>query len=274
MMEGAKGLLKILHAGALRKPMKECVHLFWQQYPGVEVRLDYAGSRACAQAVLEGQDADLIALADPHVFEDLLVPEHVDVFFVFATDQLVLAYDEFSFYSSKINKDNWADILLQNHVHFARSDHNLDPCGYRTLMVWQLAEKYYNKRELFNRLNEKCGAGQIYAKSIDLCDALLEGRVDYAFIYSSEAGQFNFEHIKLPGKINLSNPVHADYYAQAAVTVTNKNGSVSLVKGSPIEFAVAIPKSSANKDLARVFLNILTSVKGEHILEECGFIPC
>ncbi|MEW5954543.1 MAG: extracellular solute-binding protein [Bacillota bacterium] len=274
MREGQKGLLKILHAGALRKPMKEIVHLFREQYPGVEVRLDYSGSRACAQAVLAGQDADVIALADPHVFEDLLVPGHVDVFFVFATDQMVLAYDEFSFYSSKINQDNWPDILLRDQVNFARSDHNLDPCGYRTLMVWRLAEKYYNKHDLFNRLNEKCGPGHIYHKSIDLCDALLEGRADYAFIYSSEAQQFNFEHIKLPGKINLSSPVHAGYYAGAEVAVTNNNGSVSLVRGSPIEFAVAIPKNSANKDLAREFLNILTSVKGEQVLEECGLIPC
>lgn len=266
--------LKILHAGALRKPMKECVHLFWERCPGVGVKLDYAGSRACAQAFLAGKNADIIALADPHVFDDLLVPEHVDVFFVFATDQMVLAYDEFSYHSSNINHENWVDVLLQDDVSFARSDHNLDPCGYRALMVWQLAEKYYDKKDLFENLNQRCMPEQIYTKSIDLCEALYEGRVDYAFIYSSEAEQFNFKHIKLPGRINLSNPVYAEYYAQATVTVINSHGGVSLVRGAPIEFAVAIPKKSTNKKQAELFLKMLTSVEGEKILEGCGFIAC
>jgi molybdate/tungstate transport system substrate-binding protein len=266
--------LKILHAGALRKPMRECVHLFWQEYRDVEVTLDYAGSRACAHAVLEGQDVDVIALADPHVFEDLLVPRHVDVFFVFATDQMVLAYDEFSTYSGNVNADNWMEILLKDGVSFARSDHNFDPCGYRTLMVWQLSEKHYDKPDLFNNFNDKCTGDRIYPKSIDLCEALLEGRVDYAFIYSSEAEQFGFKYIKLPNRINLSSPAYADYYAGITVTATDKIGKVSLIKGSPIEFAVGIPKSSSNKELAHTFVKILTSVEGEKILEDCGLIPC
>ncbi|MCL4441212.1 MAG: extracellular solute-binding protein, partial [Firmicutes bacterium] len=188
-MIGSKEDLKILHAGALRKPMKECVHLLWKEYPGLDVSLDYAGSRTCARAILEGQNFDIVALADPHVFEDLLVPDHVDVFFVFATDQIVLAYDEFSQYSDSINKDNWMEVLQKDGVTFARSDHNLDPCGYRTLMVWQLAEKFYNKPGLFECLNSKCLPEFIYSKSIDLGGALLEGKVDYAFEYLSVTKQ-------------------------------------------------------------------------------------
>lgn len=273
-MKGEKQTLKILHAGALRKPMKECIHLFRKEYPHVEVELDYAGSRACAQAVLEGENVDVIALADPHVFEDLLIPQHIDIFFVFATDQMVLAFDEFSPYSSIINNENWMEILLREGVSFGRSDHNLDPCGYRTLMVWQLVEQYYAKPDLFNRLNNKCGLDWIYSKSIDLCEALLEGRIDYAFIYSSEAKQFNCRYLTFNGKINLSNPAHADYYSRVSVTLSDKSGRVSLVKGSPIEFAVGIPKNSVNKEMAGAFIKVLTSSDGEKILDGCGLISC
>ena len=266
--------LKILHAGALRKPMKECVQMFWKRFPDVEVLLDYSGSRACARSVLEGKNADVIALADPHVFEDMLVPRYVDVFFVFATDQMVLAFDDFSRKSRSIDNENWMEVLLEQDVSFARSDHNHDPCGYRTLMLWQLAEKYYEHNDLFNNLNSKCETNWIYPKSIDLCEALLEGRVDYAFIYSSEAEQFGFKYLKLPNKINLSSPAHADYYAQVTVTLTDSNGRVSLVKGAPIEFAVAIPRTSTNKVLANEFIRILTSSDGEKVLESCGLIPC
>lgn len=273
-MNGKKKTLKILHAGALRKPMKECVHLFWKEYPDVEVTLDYAGSRACAHAVLEGRDADVIALADPHVFEDLLAPDHVDIFFVFATDQIVLAYDEFSQHGGIVSRDNWMDVLQNEGVIFGRSDHNLDPCGYRTLMVWQLAEKYYGRPGLFNKLNEKCTPEQIYPKSIDLSGSLLEGKVEYAFIYSSVAEQFGFRYIKFPDRINLSNPTYADEYSRAIVSVTGKGEEVSLVKGAPVEFAVAIPRNSANRELAGVFVEMLTSAEGEKILDACGLIPC
>lgn len=273
-MDNHKKLLKILHAGALRKPMKECVRILWSDCPDVKVALDYAGSRACARAILEGRDVDVVALADPLVFEDMLVPEYVDVFFVFATDQMVLAYDEFSRHSSDITKDNWMDILLEETVSFARSDHNLDPCGYRTLMVWQLAEKLHNRTGLFENLNRKCTREYIYPKSIDLSGALLEGKVDYIFEYLSVTKQLGFKYIGFPEKINLSNPAYADYYSQVTVTVTGKSGGVSLVRGAPIEFAVAIPKKSSQKELAGHFLKILTSAEGERILEDCGLIPC
>jgi len=266
--------LKILHAGALRKPVKEWVHLFWKDCPGVQVSLDCAGSRACAHAVLEGSDVDVIALADPHVFEDLLVPDHVDIFFVFATDRIVLGYDEFSRYSGEISRENWIEVLVREDVKYGRSDHNLDPCGYRTLMVWQLAERHYGRPGLFNQLNQSCTPDLIYPKSIDLSGALLEGKLDYAFVYSSVAGQLGFRHIPLPDRINLSSPAYAGEYAQVSVTVTGKGGGVSLVRGSPIEFAVAIPKNSSNKETANQFIKTLTSPEGEKILDACGLIPC
>lgn len=273
-MEGNKNALKILHAGALRKPMKECVHLFWQNYPDIEISLDYAGSRACAHAILEGRDVDVMALADPYVFMDLLVPEHVDIFFVFATDQIVLAYDEFSSRSSLIDSSNWMEILLDERVSFSRSDHNLDPCGYRTLMAWQLAEEFYNMAGLFDNLNSKCTQEYIYPKSIDLCSALLEGKIDYAFEYLSVTKQLGFKYIAFPDKINLSNPAHADHYSRVTVTATGKGGGISLVRGAPIEFAVAIPKNSSKKELANEFVKLLTSPEGEKILDSCGLIPC
>ncbi|MCL4440280.1 MAG: extracellular solute-binding protein [Firmicutes bacterium] len=265
--------LKILHAGALRKPMKECVRLFMRQHPQVRVTLDYAGSRTCARALLEGCDTDVIALADPHVFEDLLVPRHVDVFFVFATDRMVLAYDDLAKYSSLITANNWMDTLAREDVSFARSDENLDPCGYRALMVWQLAEDFYNMPGLYQKLSSKCGTDRIYPKSIDLTAALLEGRVDYAFSYSSVAKQFGFRHVEFPNRINLSNPAQAGHYSRAAVAL---EGMVkdSRVKGAPIEFAVAVPRNSSSKELAGLFIKILTSSEGEEILEGCGLIPC
>ncbi len=266
--------LKILHAGALRKPMKECIHILRESYPGLPVELEYAGSRACAKAVAAGKKADIIALADYKVFHDLLIPDFVDTSFVFATDQMVLAYDEFSPAGRTINESNWMDVLLNvPGIKYARSDHRLDPCGYRTLMLWQLAEEYYQLPGLYRQLEN--GWSNLYPKSLDIAMALMEGKIDYGFEYLSVSRQMGFAYVQFPPEINLSDPRFADRYAQAKVVIEgNYPGLETEITGAPIEFAVAIPKNSHQKELAREFIEILTGPRGEKMLEDNGLIPC
>lgn len=266
--------LKILHAGALRKPIKECIHILWEKNPDLKVELDYAGSRACAKAVAEGKIVDVIALADYQVFTDILIPRFVETSFVFATDQMVLAFDEFSTDSDRINGQNWMDVLLGNPtIKYARSDHRLDPCGYRTLMLWQLAELFYNRPGLFQALEN--GWSNLYPKSLDLAVSLMEGKIDYGFEYLSVAKQMNLQYIQFPAEINLSDPRKADYYARAKVVIEgNYPGLETEILGAPIEFAVSIPKNSNQKELAQEFIEILTGPRGEEILEANGLIPC
>ena len=266
--------LKILHAGALRKPIKDCIHILWEKYPDLKIELDYAGSRACASAVAEGKIVDVIALADYQVFNDILIPRFVDTSFVFATDQIVLAFDEFSTDSNQINEQNWMDVLLGNAtIKYARSDHRLDPCGYRTLMLWQLAEHYYARPGLYQALEN--GWSNLYPKSLDLAVSLMEGKIDFGFEYLSVAKQMDLPFIQFPPEINLSDPRHADYYARAKVIIEGSYpGLESEICGAPIEFAVSIPKNSNQKELALEFIEILTGPRGEEILEANGLIPC
>lgn len=265
---------KVLHAGALRKPMKECIHVLREKYPDLEVELEYAGSRACARAVAEGKIVDVIALADYKLFNEILIPRFVDTSFVFATDQMVLAFDEFSVDSDKINEENWMDVLLgSDKLKYGRSDHHLDPCGYRTLILWQLAEKFYNRPGLYKLLEDNWS--NVYPKSFDLAVALLQGKIDYGFAYLSVTRQMNLRYIQFPPEINLSDPRLADYYAQAKVIVEGSYpGLDTEIVGAPIELAVAIPKNSNQKKLAQEFIDILTGPRGEEILEQNGLIPC
>ncbi|TYO95417.1 extracellular solute-binding protein [Desulfallas thermosapovorans] len=273
-MKADPNALKILHAGALRKPIKECIHILWEKYPDLKVELDYAGSRACARAVAEGKIVDVIALADYQVFNDILIPRFVDTSFVFATDQMVLAFDEFSPESNQINEQNWMDVLPGNPaIKYARSDHRLDPCGYRTLILWQLAEQYYGRPGLYRELEN--GWSNLYPKSLDLAVALMEGKIDYGFEYLSVTKQMNLPYIQFPPQINLSDPRYAGYYARARVVIEgNYPGLETEILGAPIEFAVAIPRNSNQKVLAQEFIDILTGPRGEEVLEANGLIPC
>ncbi|SPF33853.1 ABC-type molybdate transport system, periplasmic component (fragment) [Candidatus Desulfosporosinus infrequens] len=158
---------------------------------------------------------------------------------------------------------------------FARSDHHLVPRGYRTLMVWQLAEIFYNRLGLYSALEAACIPYSNYPKSLDLSSALFKGKVDYAFLYSSEAKQLGLPYIALPSKINLSNPAYANFYDQASVTVESKiPGKDVIIHGRPIEFAIGLSKEGQYSELAQSFVDLLTGPEGSSILEECGMIPC
>lgn len=274
-MIGAKKPLKIIHAGALQRVVENCLELFIKRNPGLSVEMKGAGSREGAKRLLSGETCDIVALADQALFAELLVPDLVENYFVFATDQIVIGYDRSSRGSKEITQDNWVDMLLKPQVSFARSDHHLDPCGYRTLMVWQLAEKFYDSPGLFSSMEAACIPYTIYPKSLDLSSALFKGKVDYAFLYSSEASQLGLPYIVLPQKINLSSPAYANFYDQASVSVESKvPGKNVIIHGKPIEFAIGLSKASQNHDLAQSFIDLLTGLEGSSILEDCGFTSC
>jgi len=274
-MIGSKKTLRIIHAGALERVVENCLEHFSKQNSGLNVEMKGVGSREGAKRLLSGENYDIIALADQALFAELLVPDLVENYFIFAADQLVIGYGRSSRESLEITQENWVDTLLKPQVSFARSDHHLDPCGYRTLMVWQLAEKFYERPGLYSTLEAACIPYSNYPKSLDLSGDLFKGKVDYAFLYSSEAKQLGLPYIVLPSKINLSNPAYANFYDQAAVTVESKiPGKNVIIHGKPIEFAIGLSKNSRYPELAQSFVDFLTGAEGSSILEECGFISC
>ncbi|WP_407313455.1 extracellular solute-binding protein [Desulfosporosinus sp. SB140] len=274
-MNGSHKTVRIIHAGALQNVIEHCLKLFTEQNSCLTVQTKGAGSRECAKRLLAGENYDIVALADQALFAELLVPDLVDNYFVFAADQIVIGHTLSSRGGTGITPENWVDMLIQSQISFAHSDHHLDPCGYRTLMVWQLAEIHYGRPGLCSALETACIPSTVYPKSLDLAQALMKGKVDYAFLYSSEAKQLGLPSIVLPEKINLSNPAYANFYDQASVTVESKiPGTNVIMHGKPIEFAIGITKKSQHPELAQSFVDLLTGPLGSAILEEYGLIPC
>jgi len=274
-MIGSNKVLRIIYAAALQQVMEKCMEHLYKQNTCLKFELEGVGSREGAKRLLSGEKYDIIALADQAIFAELLVPDLVKNYFVFASDQIVIGYNRSSRGSKEITQENWIDILLKPQVSFARSDHHLVPRGYRTLMVWQLAEKFYDRPSLYSALEAACIPYTTYPQSLDLSTALFMGKVDYAFLYSSEAKQLGLPYIGLPSKINLSNPAYANFYDQASVIVESKiPGKNVIIHGNPIEFAIGLAKDSQYPELARSFVELLTGSEGSSILEECGFIPC
>jgi len=203
-----------------------------------------------------------------------MFPKYARWYVKFATNQMVIIYGKHSPYKDKINKDNWYKILLKRDVLYGHSDPNLDPCGYRTLLVWKLAEIYYKKPSLFDTLMKNCPPKNIRPKETDLLALLESKNLDYVFIYKSIAIQHHLKYVELPKEIDLSNPKFESFYKKVWVEVTgNRPGEKIKIYGKPITYGLTIPTVSKNKEGAKKFLDFILSEKGREILKGAGQNP-
>jgi molybdate/tungstate transport system substrate-binding protein len=220
-----------------------------------------------------------MASADYKVIDKLLVPDFGDWNVRFATNQLVLCYTDQSRYADEINAENWYQILQKKEVSWGHSDPNLDPCGYRSLMVVQLAAKYYKDPELYDKLIANRPQENVRPKSVELISLLQTGNMDYAWEYLSVAVQHGLKYITLPDEINLGNYAYDDQYAEAVVRVTGKEpGTFMDIKGKSCTYGVTLIKDAPNREAAVAFLAYMLDPEGGlKVLKEMGqppFVPC
>ncbi|OPY11643.1 MAG: molybdate ABC transporter periplasmic substrate-binding protein [Syntrophus sp. PtaB.Bin138] len=275
-----KGTVVMFHAGSLTMPFEAMEKAFEAKYPGVDLQREASGSQAAARKVTDlNKPCDIMASADFKVIDKLLIPKFADWNIRFATNQLVLCYTEKSRYADQVNARNWYEILQRKGVVWGHSDPNLDPCGYRALMVLQLAEKYYRKPGLYDRLLANRPLENIRPKSVELVSLLQTGNMDYAWEYLSVAVQHGLKYVVLPDKINLGNYKEDPFYSQAVVKVTGKKpGEYMDMKGESVTYGVTLIKDSPNREAAIAFLDYMLDPKGGlKILKDQGqppFIPC
>ena len=202
------------------------------------------------------------------------MPEHVNFNIRFATNEMTIVYSQDSRKCGQISSDNWYEVLLDDDVIFGRADPNSDPCGYRTVMVFQLAEKHYGVPGLADALLQKHGDKYIRPKETDLLALLEAGEIDYLFIYRSVGQQHRLKMLHLPDRINLRCPDLADWYAAVRVPVTGKRPGEFITRtGAPIIYSVTIPKAAKNPELAEAYLALLLSDDGQAIMSKCGQRP-
>ena len=269
----------VFHAGSLATPMREMGEVFEKLHPGVEVLREASGSRVAARKVSDlGRLADIVATSDYSVIEELLMPEHTHWYAKYARNRMVIAYTDRSKYGDEIDSENWYEILVREGVNYGRSDPNLDPCGYRTLMVWHLADLYYERAEsevsIFESLSKHCPPNNVRPSEIELLPLLESLALDYAFEYLSIAVQHHLKYVELPEEIDLSNPRYKELYALAKVDVTGKKpGTYHTVKGTPIVYALTIPKAAPHHRLAVEFTKFMLGREGQAIMRRSGQPP-
>jgi molybdate/tungstate transport system substrate-binding protein len=265
------GTLQIFHAGSLTIPFEQISTEFNKIHPDVEILAEGAGSATTIRKVTElGKECGVIGSADYTLIPELMFPDYADWYLIFASNQMCIAYTDTSQFADEIDSDNWYEILRREGVSYGRSDPDQDPCGYRTLMVWQLAEKHYGVPGLYDSLY---GAPDdlMRPKSVELIALLESGDLDYAFEYTSVAAQHSLKYVKLPTEINLSDENLKDFYGQAEVEIAGKEpGEKIIVKGKPIVYGVTIPSNFERMELALAWVDFLMGPDGVNIMEANG----
>ncbi len=271
---GDKKEIIIFHAGSLSVPFKKLKDEYQKKNPGVNILLEPSGSLVCARKVTElKKECDIVASADYMVINKLLIPDYASWNIRFATNEIVIAYNDKARYAQEINANNWTDILLRDNVIYARSDPDSDPCGYRTVLTFELAEKYYKMPGLIDKLMSK-NVDYIRPKEVDLVALMESHSIDYMFQYKSVASQHGLRYVKLPDEINLSDPAMEHLYKSVSVDVTgNSPGSKIKMQGDNINYSVTILKNAPHKDLAIDFLTFMFSDEGMNIFRNEGQDP-
>ena len=262
--------LVVLHAGSLAGPMRAALDSFTAR-TGVQVATLSAGSLEAARRITELHDVpDVIALADEEVFPSLLMPDDVDGYFVFARNRMVIAITPRRA-GEHTDSTNWYRALSDSLVEVARSDPDLDPAGYRALLVLQLAARVYHMPSLPRRVLTRSGPKNVRPKSADLLALLETGVDDYAFVYESSARAAGLHWIQLPSSIDLGDESKSAEYAAASVTVKGRTrGETMTVRGAPIRYALAVPRKAPHPAAASRLAEYLLSDAGLAAMRAAG----
>ena len=266
--------LIIFHAGSLSVPVMKLNAAFEKANPGVRVLSEAAGSLVCARKITElGRACDIMLSADYFVIDNLLMPSYATWNIKFATNEIVIAYRDESKLSSVISDVNWADILLRSDVIFGRSDPDSDPCGYRTVFAFQLAEDHYGRPGLADSLLKK-DLQYIRPKEVDLVALTETGVIDYMFQYKSVAIQHGFKYIELPDEINLSSLALKDYYSRASYMIPGSApGERTEIRGDYISYSGTVPLNAPDRELAIKYFSFMLGEEGIRIFRDSGQDP-
>ena len=281
--------LIIYRAGSLTRAFAPLVKAFTCQ-TGIQVKDVAMGSvDAGRQITAGGQACDLYAPADYLEIDLFMKPAgYADFNIVFAHGKMVLAYSASGLAAKKLPPiaqvggtqavANWYEILTMPGVAIGGGNPFLDPGAYRGPMIFQLAEAYYKKPNLYNNMLEHV----VVAGSDPAAPTLGKG-FDFQLTYEHNAratasANPDYRYVNLPDEINLSDPAKDAYYRQNAVVVlpglgTPRSARTVAVPGAHVAWGITLMKDAPNKANAIKFLQLLLSPRGKASLDENGPSP-
>lgn len=264
--------VRVLYAGSLVNVFERDLGPAFTRASGIPVLGRAGGSMALAHLIRDGLvPADVFVSAEPGV-NRILAPQagapSASWFLTFGTTSMVIAYAPGSRFAPALRIGPWFQVLASPGLRLGRTDPALDPKGFRTILVAQLAEAYYHEPGLARRLLGPDGnPAQIFPEEA-LLGRLASGQLDAGFFYLVEAVAEHLPYVTLPPALNLSDPEFAPSYA----TVSYVDASGTRHPGAPIVYTVTIPSSARNPGGAARFVAFLAGREGRALLASRGIL--
>jgi molybdate/tungstate transport system substrate-binding protein len=263
--------LTIFHADSLTPYVELLAHEFEAAHPGVQVHHEGAGSLDTIRKVTDlHMPCDIVITADWRLLNEPR-PGLEPWVAIFAGNAMGLLYTDRSPGASELNATNWFDVLQHHGVRYGHSNPERDPAGYWTLIVWQLAERYYQRPGLAAKLAAGCPPANIRPHNIDLVALLESGDLDYYFGYASDVKLGRLKFLGLPPEINLGDPADASHYAEARIEVGDMATRRTIV-GAPIAYGATLVADAPDRAVAIEFLALMLSETGKRVAEQCGLV--
>jgi molybdate/tungstate transport system substrate-binding protein len=275
-VDSARDVL-VMYAGSLVKIFENRIEPSFHNQTGYNLVGEGKGSVQIANMILDGfRRPDVFLSADTLPIQKLIVhnPPLAHWLVRFASAEIVIAYNPtspFAFELERASKGEiqWFQVLEEKRLKFRRTDPELDPKGYYTIIVAKLANLYYNDSTIKDRiLGEDRNKEQIFPEEI-LKSILESGQIDAVAAYKHEAIAHGLPYITLPPQINLGDPRYSSFYNQVSYT----QGMNHTIRGSPIFFSYTIPDTVNNINGAVSFAKYLISQPGKTILTSVGLNP-
>jgi molybdate/tungstate transport system substrate-binding protein len=257
----------VYSAASLAVPLRATLDSFARS-SGVVIQQENGASLELARRITElHRIPDLVLLADQEVFPQILVPAATTWFARFARNRMVVAYTERSRYASELTAEGWRRTLQRPDVLVGRTDPALAPAGYRTLLLYRLAESFYHDPGLAARLEARTPPRLLRGNASELAALLSAGELDYIVDYESLARAAGLKYLALPPEIDLGDPAHATDYARVSVRVVQGRDTV-VRTGAPILYGASVPRAAPHRDAGLRALAFLLGPRGRAMLRE------
>jgi molybdate/tungstate transport system substrate-binding protein len=297
--------LRLIYAGSVIVPFDRLAAEFGRRNPDVRVLTESHGSVQCIRQITELHRLfDVLVTADYSLVPPMMYAvkdaktglPYADWQIRFATNRIVLAYTDKSEGAAELTAGNWYEVVMRPGVRFGIADPRFDAAGYRSLMVLQLAERYYDDPIILENLamngfstpvvTEREGDLDVIivpellatvpdgglvlrGSSVQLLPLLASGDVDYALEYESVARQRGLKYLELPGQIDLGDPRYADLYASVEVRIDMQRFKTvkPVFRGEVIAYGLTIPTNAPDAAVAERFSAFLLGPAGQRILQ-------
>ncbi|MES3035199.1 MAG: extracellular solute-binding protein [Gemmatimonadota bacterium] len=261
----------VFAAGSLARPLRAALDSI-EAGGGATVQLEVMGSRELLRAITSlGRTPDLVVSADADELEAALIPGFVTSSTVFARNRVVLALSPKRAISDTVTTINWADVASSGALRIARADPGRAPLGFRTQMVWQLAESSLQRPGLAARLAAASPQELMRGNESDLAALLESGDADAAWCYESLARSLNVPYVRLGDAVDLGSDADSVAYRSAAVRIAGAApGDSVTVTGTPIRYAIAVLKAGPDVIGATMLRTRLLDSNSVRIMRRIG----